>query len=76
MSQAPKSVKDSLERMIAAAHQLADVECRITPEEMELLGECHARLRLIRTPPVSPVQPTVQSTTDSPLLGLRLVAVN
>jgi hypothetical protein len=42
------SIKDRLGSLLMAAERLTDVTSRITQEEVQLLGECNSRLRLIR----------------------------
>ena len=73
MSKAPDSVRHSLERMMTAARRLEDAPSRITCEEVELLGECNSRLRLIHgSRSASAAERTIE--TEMPPRPLRLAA--
>lgn len=70
MNKPPDSVQASVDRMMSAAQRLTDATARITPEELELLGECSSRIRLHSKGQVIPY-PRPNEYGDKPVLDGR-----
>ena len=64
MDKIPDRVAASLERLITAARRLEQAHTKITPEEVQLLGECSSRIRMGHRGQVIPY-PKPQETTNS-----------